>query len=424
MNRNLNVPCGCPRNVISGPNMYRRPFPTAPRRSRRRHSDSPDRTPSRCAAAWRCRTTRSAARPSAPRRAQAERRDCCRRRRRRVRRHRARSATCCRRPPAAPSRARSTSRPAAAATVPSASARRGGSSTGSSETAGRDSSPSGRPRGSSRPPRGTSSAPASSAPPCTHPSIGPDTPRECRRRAPRRLRRHRPRRRHHGPRRRWADARRKDDHVVLRATGCRRRAPADTRPRTGTRTARADSASSRTASSRRTDPPAPMRGLRSLIALAGAGRRRRLEADAELRRQLLAAPPTLDGSGDVERAGRRCCSHRHLAPGREQPVHRDERVVRPRGSAAYRGRRRAASPSRRRLLQPVQLLERAVEAVEHAIELHAHLERERPAGVVVRAASAGRPDTGMSSGWSCGSNMSSTCGRNACAVFTTYEPAG
>ena len=78
---------------------------------------------------------------------------------------------------------------------------------------------------------------------------------------------------------------------------------------------------------------------------------------------------------------------------------------------------------RRRLLQAVQLLERAVETVEHAIELHAHLKGQRPAGDVVgrRRRPAG---IGKSSGWSCGSNMSSTCGRNACADFTTNEPAG
>src|SRR5690606_25855041 len=36
----------------------------------------------------------------------------------------------------------------------------------------------------------------------------------------------------------------------------------------------------------------------------------------------------------------------------------------------------------------------------------------------------GAPGYLKSFGWSCGSNMSSTYGRNACAVFTTYEPAG
>src|ERR1035437_5078914 len=36
----------------------------------------------------------------------------------------------------------------------------------------------------------------------------------------------------------------------------------------------------------------------------------------------------------------------------------------------------------------------------------------------------GAPGYLKSFGWSCGSNMSSTSGRNACADFTTYEPAG
>src|SRR3954467_10927555 len=34
------------------------------------------------------------------------------------------------------------------------------------------------------------------------------------------------------------------------------------------------------------------------------------------------------------------------------------------------------------------------------------------------------PGYGITSGCCCGSNMSMTCGRNACAVFTTKEPAG
>src|ERR1035437_1990431 len=36
----------------------------------------------------------------------------------------------------------------------------------------------------------------------------------------------------------------------------------------------------------------------------------------------------------------------------------------------------------------------------------------------------GAPGNLKSFGWSCGSNMSSTSGRNACADFTTYDPAG
>ena len=60
-------------------------------------------------------------------------------------------------------------------------------------------------------------------------------------------------------------------------------------------------------------------------------------------------------------------------------------------------RRRAcavANRAGRRLREVGERLERPVEAVEDAIELHAHLERERVAGVVVRRASAARPDTG------------------------------
>src|SRR5688572_28803800 len=36
----------------------------------------------------------------------------------------------------------------------------------------------------------------------------------------------------------------------------------------------------------------------------------------------------------------------------------------------------------------------------------------------------GAPGYGNTSGCTCGSNMSITCGRNDCAVNTTYEPAG
>jgi hypothetical protein len=36
----------------------------------------------------------------------------------------------------------------------------------------------------------------------------------------------------------------------------------------------------------------------------------------------------------------------------------------------------------------------------------------------------GPPGKAKSFGWSCGSNMSSTCGRNAWADLTTYELAG
>ena len=73
-----------------------------------------------------------------------------------------------------------------------------------------------------------------------------------------------------------------------------------------------------------------------------------------------------------------------LASGRKQAVDGDERVVR-RVAQDHRGRSRRRTLPGGGFCRPLTPLERSVEPVEDAIELHAHLIRQRPAGVVVRA---------------------------------------
>ena len=94
---------------------------------------SPDRTPSRCAAASRCRTTQPAARPSAPRPAEREDRAVVEEDVDVDRRIRARSAPSCRPPPAGSIPARRTSLPAADAHRRPAIARRGDSRSAAEE---------------------------------------------------------------------------------------------------------------------------------------------------------------------------------------------------------------------------------------------------------------------------------------------------
>ena len=87
-------------------------------------------------------------------------------------------------------------------------------------------------------------------------------------------------------------------------------------------------------------------------------------------------PPTANGS----------CSRPHLLAGLQQPVHGPERVVHRRVEEEAHGVLGVADPGGgRQLDRLLDLLERAVEAVENAVELHGHLERERPAGRCRRA---------------------------------------
>ena len=74
----------------------------------------------------------------------------------------------------------------------------------------------------------------------------------------------------------------------------------------------------------------------------------------------------------------------HLFPARQQPVDRGERIV-DRVAERVAGGRGRRDLAWRRLLQAIQLFERAVESVEDAVDLDAHLIGQRPARAVVRA---------------------------------------
>ena len=89
--------------------------------------------------------------------------------------------------------------------------------------------------------------------------------------------------------------------------------------------------------------------------------------------------------GRTARRRRRALQPIHGLASRQQPVHRDERVVGLVGPAEGPTRACGGNHPRRRLREPVDGLERAVDRVEHAVEPHAHLEGQRIAGHVVRA---------------------------------------
>ena len=131
-----------------------------------------------------------------------------------------------------------------------------------------------------------------------------------------------------------------------------------------------------------------MRELAQLRGRASRRSRRRLEGHAEIGRGLLQNRQRRRLRGDVERAvtHRPVPQPRDVFIGRDETVDDDEAVGRlvaevvAHRRAALRGLHRAS----RCLREVGQRLERPVEAVEDAIELHAHLKRERVSGVVVR----------------------------------------
>ncbi len=134
-----------------------------------------------------------------------------------------------------------------------------------------------------------------------------------------------------------------------------------------------------------------------------------------------AAPPRTSRRCRASCRSRGRAASRPSSPARQQPVDGDERVVLLMADQIARRRRRpsmrpgggvhAARPAR-----TDRRSRRGCDRTSRPSETPASSRRCRT------AASAGRPDTAMSSGWSCGSNMSSTCGRNACAVLTTIRP--
>ena len=154
-------------------------------------------------------------------------------------------------------------------------------------------------------------------------------------------------------------------------------------------------------------PPDPSARARAAVAIPQAdahrlqleprarGRRRHAgEHQPQIGRGLLEDRPrraARTSRGDEHRAGRagRATGAAvggpvHVVAGAQQAIDGHERVVLmvAHQIAGRRPPRRARRPPAGRSRE--QDLERAVECLEHAIELHAHLERQRPAGVVVR----------------------------------------
>ncbi len=182
-----------------------------------------------------------------------------------------------------------------------------------------------------------------------------------------------------------------DDQDVEPRAASRRPASGGTRPGTGTRTAPAASGSTPTASSRRSGPTGRCGPATGTLSPGRPGRHRRAVTPSSApRRSARPRRPVLRRSRCRRRPGAADSATR--APRRRavgsRPGRRRSRPPREetRGIGQRRHRRRRRDERR-------QLLERAVEAVEDAVELHAHLERQRLAGRVVgrrrRAAGVG-----------------------------------
>ncbi len=89
---------------------------------------------------------------------------------------------------------------------------------------------------------------------------------------------------------------------------------------------------------------------------------------------------------DVERAAshRPVRQPRDVFPGSQQPVDRDEAVVRLMREVVAGRRGRAGNPAGGRLCEVRQLFERTAEVFQDSIEAHSHLERERVARRIIR----------------------------------------